>query len=66
MAEKLIKMKRAAEADSGPTTADVHPDEVGNYQQAGWEIDSARAEKAAQVEDSSEAREAPAKAKSKK
>jgi hypothetical protein len=35
---KLVRMIRSKElAGNGPTTADVHPDEVDNYKQAGWE-----------------------------
>lgn len=32
-----IRMERSAEdADGGPLTADVHPDEVANFEKAGW------------------------------
>ncbi len=34
---KLIKMKRKyPQHPGGPLTAEVHPDEVENYAQAGW------------------------------
>ena len=34
---KTVKMTRLEEdAQGGPITADVHPDEVGNYEKAGW------------------------------
>jgi len=34
---KTIKMvRKLKEGEEGPTTADVHPDEVGNYQTTGW------------------------------
>lgn len=33
---KLIKMKRGGEQK--PFSADVHPDEVKNYQAYGWEL----------------------------
>jgi hypothetical protein len=32
----LVKMIR--ESADGPTEADVHPDEVGNYQLGGWQL----------------------------
>lgn len=36
---KHVKMKRhAPQHPDGPTTADVHPDEVVNYEQAGWHV----------------------------
>lgn len=35
--QKLIRMERPAEdTKAGPLTADVHPDEVGNFEKAGW------------------------------
>lgn len=35
----LVKMARPAEASGdGPLTADVHPDEVENFQVGGWQI----------------------------
>lgn len=35
--QKTICMERSAEdAKGGPLTADVHPDEVANYEKAGW------------------------------
>ena len=34
-APKTVKMTREGDA---PNTADVHPDEVANYQAAGWRI----------------------------
>lgn len=34
---KIVKMERSAEdANGGPLTADVHPNEVSNYEKAGW------------------------------
>jgi hypothetical protein len=34
---KMVKMKRAhPQHPGGPTTADVHPEEVENYSQGGW------------------------------
>jgi hypothetical protein len=36
---ELVKMRRAAPQKlGGPTTADVHPDEVQNYLAGGWSI----------------------------
>lgn len=34
----LVKMHRTDVTDGGPTTADVHPDEVLNYQNFGWRV----------------------------
>ena len=36
----LVKMRRAPELGE-PDTADVHPDEVANWQAGGWSIDDA-------------------------
>ncbi len=35
----LIAMHRKNVTDSGPDTADVHPDEIENWRVHGWEID---------------------------
>jgi len=36
---ELIKMRREQpQHEGGPVTADVHPDEVGDYQNADWQI----------------------------
>ena len=35
---ELVRMVRAD--DSEPNTADVHPDEVSNYQAGGWIVES--------------------------
>lgn len=36
---KLVRMVRSADrAEGGPTEADVHPDEVQNYQAGGFEV----------------------------
>lgn len=34
----LVKMHRVDVIDGGPTEADVHPDEVANYQAFGWRV----------------------------
>lgn len=34
---KTVRMKRDPEMYSAPHTADVHPDEVQNFREAGWE-----------------------------
>jgi len=33
---KLVKMSRDAEQHPAPHTADVHPDEVENFEAGGW------------------------------
>lgn len=39
---KLVKMHREKPIkDGGPTTADVHPDEVENYKASGWRVGEA-------------------------
>lgn len=38
-AVKTVRMHRELlPKEVGPTTADVHPDEVGNYRAGGWRI----------------------------
>ena len=38
---KLVKMIRVLDAgEKGPSTADVHPDEVTEYQRHGWGVDN--------------------------
>lgn len=43
---KLVKMIRAEDvAKGGPTTADVHADEVDNYIAGGWSVAKAEGKK---------------------
>lgn len=47
MADSTIKMRRDEPVHpGGPVTADVHPEEVANWQQAGWRVDDAPLEDA--------------------
>lgn len=53
---ETVKMIRDHAPDGGPTEADVHPDEVANYQEGGWRVVDAPAQ-------GEEAQDAPAPAK---
>lgn len=40
MSDTVRMIRVLDEGEKGPSTADVHPDEVTNYQKAGWGIDN--------------------------
>jgi hypothetical protein len=41
MAEQLVKLTNPNARDGEPSTADVHPDEVQSYAEAGWVAEEA-------------------------